>query len=233
MSDYSMATTSTVTMAPAQIRPADRGDTRFLAWVMQEAARSHCEKGIFDVMVPEDRARLDFLDAASRTKTRGFFHHSGFLIAEIDGRMAAAMTGFDGADAEERIGQSTIEAADLLGWEPRALEEMNARTATIAGAFGEFPEDRFVIEFVATLPELRGRGIVSQLMDAMLSRARDLGHEKAQIGYLIGNTPAARLYQRIGFETVAEHRDPGFEAAIRSPGIATMHMDLRKSPTRS
>ncbi len=44
-----------------QIRPADRGDTRFLVWVIQEAARSHLEKGIIDLLVPDDAKRLAFL----------------------------------------------------------------------------------------------------------------------------------------------------------------------------
>ena len=40
------------------IRPAERGDTRFLAWVMQEAGRSHLPKGIFDVAIPDDPALI-------------------------------------------------------------------------------------------------------------------------------------------------------------------------------
>ena len=49
-----------------EIRPADRGDTRFLAWVIQEAARSQFDYGITDVMLPDARQRLDFLDAVDR-----------------------------------------------------------------------------------------------------------------------------------------------------------------------
>ena len=37
-----------------RVRPADRGDTRFVAWVIQEAARSHLEKGFWDVALTDE-----------------------------------------------------------------------------------------------------------------------------------------------------------------------------------
>ena len=78
-----------------QIRPADRGDTRFLVWVMQEAARSHLEKGILDLSIPDDQKRLEFLDAACHGDPRSFFYYKNFLVAEIDGRQAAALSGYE------------------------------------------------------------------------------------------------------------------------------------------
>jgi len=79
---------------------------------------------------------------------------------------------------------------------------------------------------VATLPEFRGRGIVSQLLCEILGLGRERGYAKAQIGYLLGNTPAQRAYERVGFKTVYDRRDPDFEAALQCSGMACMHMDL-------
>jgi ribosomal protein S18 acetylase RimI-like enzyme len=92
--------------------------------------------------------------------------------------------------------------------------------------YPDTPEDRWIVEWVATVPEFRGRGIVNQLLLAILDKGRERGFEKAQIGYLLGNTRAQRSYERVGFKTVSDRRDPDFEAALDCPGIACMHLDL-------
>ena len=55
---------------------------------------------------------------------------------------------------------------------------------------------------------------------------RERDFEKAQIAYLLGNTRAQRSYERVGFKTVYDRRDPDFKAALDCPGIACMHLDL-------
>lgn len=90
----------------------------------------------------------------------------------------------------------------------------------------EIPDERWVIEWVATVPEFRGRGIVHELLGHILERGRERGYHGAQIGHLIGNESARRAYQRVGFTHVDEKRDPDFEAVLGSPGLARMHLDL-------
>ena len=209
-----------------EIRPADRGDTRFLAGVIQEAARSQVDYGIVDVMLPDSRQRLDFLDAVLRTETRSFFHHSRFLIAELDGRAAAALSGFEGTGPFDLYHDAFDEAWQELSWPKEDLDAANERLDSVMGAYPDVPEDRWVVEFVATLPEFRGRGIVSRLLADILDKGRESGFERAQIACFIGNTSARRAYERAGFAVVDEKRDADFEAAIGCAGIWRMHMDL-------
>ena len=103
---------------------------------------------------------------------------------------------------------------------------MQSRLGVAMTCYPESPEDRWVIEWVATVPEFRGRGIVQQLLLAILEKGREQGFQKAQVAYLLGNEPARRSYERVGFETVSERRDADFEAALQAPGVACMHMDL-------
>jgi translation initiation factor 4G len=208
------------------IRPADRGDTHFLVWVMQEAARSHLEKGILDLALPDDEQRWAFLDAVSHTEAPSFFHHTNFLVAEIDGRQVAGLSGYEPKVAMPQMQAANEEAAEALGWTDDDMQDMGDRFGIAATCFPDTPEDRWIIEWVATLPEFRGRGIVSQLLLEILDRGRERGYDKAQIGYLLGNTPAQRAYERVGFKTVYDRRDPEFEAALQCPGMACMHMDL-------
>ena len=209
-----------------EIRSADRGDTRFLAWVIQEAARSHLEFGITDFMLPDARQRIDFLDAMLRTPTRSLFHFSRFLVAETDGRPVAALSGYEGAGPYDSMDTSMDEAWADLGWPAPELEEVQARLHSILGALPDSPDDRWIVEFVATLPEFRGRGVVSRLIEAVLDKGRKQGFRKTQISCFMGNVTAQRVYERAGFEVVEERRDPDWEAAMGCPGIVRMQMDL-------
>lgn len=56
---------------------------------------------------------------------------------------------------------------------------------------------------ISLLPEWRGRGIGTALMQRMLSHLEGAGYEKASLSVQKQN-PAARLYRRLGFETVGE-----------------------------
>ncbi len=213
-------------MVDVEIRPADRGDTHFLAWVIQEAARSHLEKGVMDLALPDDEKRLEFLDAVSHAEARSFFRYENFLVAEIDGRQVAALSGYEPAIAVPQFEPAEVEAAQKLGWSDEELRDMRDRLAIALTCFPDSPEDRWIVEWVATVPEFRGHGIVNQLLLAILDKGRERGYEKAQIGYLLGNTRAQRSYERVGFKTVYDRRDPDFEAALSCSGIACMHLDL-------
>ncbi len=209
-----------------RIRPADRGDTHFLVWVIQEAARSHLEKGIMDLALPDDEKRLAFLDEVSHADARSFFCYENFLVAEIDGRQVAALSAFEPKIAIPQLEPAEVEVAQKLGWSDEELQDMRDRLAIAMTCYPDTPEDRWIVEWVATVPEFRGRGIVNQLLLSILEKGRERGFEKAQIGYLLGNTRAQRSYERVGFKTVSDRRDPDFEAALDCPGIACMHLDL-------
>ena len=80
-------------------------------------------------------------------------------------------------------------------------------------------EDAWVIEWVATRPEYRGKGLVHALLHDILDPGRERGHAQAQIAVLIGNTPAQRAYEGVGFRVADEKTHPDFERAVGSPGI--------------
>ena len=87
------------------------------------------------------------------------------------------------------------------------------------------PDDAWIVEWVATRPEHRGKGLVRALLPAVIDLGRRRGHRKFQIGVLIGNTPAQRAYEGAGFAVSDEKRDPAFEATFGAPGIRRMLRD--------
>lgn len=54
--------------------------------------------------------------------------------------------------------------------------------------------------------DYRGRGIGRQLLDAVITKARELGLEKIELGVYASNEPAIRLYRSFGFTEEGTHK---------------------------
>jgi ribosomal protein S18 acetylase RimI-like enzyme len=205
-----------------RIRDAIEADVPFLAWVQQEAARSHLPRGFWDLSFPgpeEDRLRL--IGRICKASARSFCHWSGFLVAEVDGGAAAALCGYTrpSVSAGSALMEAMGEALDAEGWSAEQRQAMAGRIEPFLTCIPETAEDAWVIEWVATRPEHRGRGLVRRLLEAILERGRQRRHAQAQVAVLIGNTPAQRAYEGAGFRVADEKRHPDFERTVGSPGI--------------
>src|SRR6476659_10131795 len=74
------------------IRRATEKDLDLVTWVMLAASRSHLDRGIWEYMNDTDEAAtLSFIRRLATTEAVHMFHHSLFLVAELDGEPGAAM----------------------------------------------------------------------------------------------------------------------------------------------
>ncbi|MGQ9572030.1 MAG: GNAT family N-acetyltransferase [Dehalococcoidia bacterium] len=202
----------------------------FLAWVMLTAHRSHLERGMWDLVVGDSEAEcLRFLEALATTDEPHWAHYSTFIVAEADGRPAAALCGY----LDRELGTETLALRNALPEVNRAVgrtdEEAMAgwqRAASILYVAPQHADGAWVVENVATLPEFRRRGLVDRLLAEILDRGRRRGAAFADVGVLIGNDPAQRAYEKAGFEVIAEKRHPEFEAVYGSPGIRLLSRAL-------
>lgn len=205
-----------------RIRPASEADVPFIAWVQQEAARSHLPRGFWDHAFPGDEAdRLRIVGRIANAKARSFCHYGGFLVADVDGRPAAALSGYTkpSVSAGSALFEAMGEAFDAEQWTGQQREAMGGRMAPFMTCLPETAEDAWVIEWVATKPEHRGRGLARALLHAILAGGHARGHAQAQIAVLIGNAPAQRTYEGVGFRVADEKTHPDFAQAIGCPGI--------------
>lgn len=65
-----------------------------------------------------------------------------------------------------------------------------------------------------TLPEARGLGAGGRLMDAALSKAKDLGYKEMLLDTLSVLKPALRLYAKYGFEETAKYYNNPYDGVI-------------------
>jgi translation initiation factor 4G len=212
----------------AVIRPARDADAEFVAWTQQTAARSHLERGFWDVVVPGLEApRLTLLAEIARSEPESFCHWKRFLVAEADGAPAAALSGYEPARHGGSIFIDALAGALRRSrWSSAEVEALYGRTSSFMTCIPETPDDAWVVEWVATLPAARGRGYVKQLLRAILDEGRQRGFRRAQIAVLIGNTPAQKAYEGAGFAVVDEKTHPAFEREYGCPGIRRMLREL-------
>ncbi len=211
--------TTVDTSANVSIVEARREHIPFVAWVILTAARSHLERSTWDFYVDKPEADvLRYLEALADTETRHFAHYSNFLVAEVDGAPAAALSGY--FEAERGMptllqGMAEANAATGLVDDPDAGMQ---RAGTITLVSMEHAEGAWIVEWVATHPEFRRRGLVDRLIEEILDVGRGRGASTAEIGVLIGNDGAQRAYEKAGFAFVDEKRHPAFEAVYQCPG---------------
>ncbi len=197
----------------------------FIAWVQLTAFRSHLPKGMWDFFVGgSEEDALRFLEAFATTGTKHWGSYQGFIIAEVDGTPAAALTGY--FSAESSFEEGVAEACRKIGMTQDEISKGWMRAGTIALVETEHAPGAWITENVATKPEFRRRGLVDKLLAEMMERGRSKGATVADIGVFIGNDNAQRAYEKAGYEVVDEKLHPDFEAVYKCPGVRQLRRDL-------
>lgn len=209
------------------IRSAKSEDASFLAQVILMAGRAHVKRGIWEVILGgTEEECLAFLQRIAVTKTPHLFHYSCYLLAEVGRSPAGGLGGYDPRYfGYHALRKAILEVVQKSG-QSRIDPEAEKRSARIAGCIPDAIEGAWVIDSVATFPEFRGQGIAGILLEEILEKGRKLGFHRAQINMYIGNTPAQRVYEKLGFRVVEEKRSPNFKAEIGSPGMFSLMGNL-------
>jgi ribosomal protein S18 acetylase RimI-like enzyme len=217
------------TATEVRIVEANREHIPFVAWVLMTSNRSHLPLGMWDFLIGDDEdSVLRYLEAFAGTGCRHWGNYDLFLVAEVDGVPTAGLCGFfenelasstmfaGAAEANQKLGRTAEEFT--AGWE-------RARSIMAISTLAHEP-GAWVAEHVGTRPEFRRRGLVQRLMHEMLERGRQRGAVTSDIGVLIGNEPAQRAYEKMGFTVAQEVRDADYEAVYGSPGARLLRRRL-------
>ena len=214
------------------IRPALPEDSAFIAHNILFLQRGPLPRGWFESRWIGPNRNVSRLSSGSPPRAG---HPGGmfriFIVAEVDGQPAASLCAMPAAGTgpaaraaiEEVAGETGLSAAELAAIFHRGAY---TRNCWVQGGDGDW-----LIEHVATLPDYRGRGLVSDLIDYALAAGKAAGFKQASISFLIGNAPAERSYAKAGFAFAEEKRDPAFEALTGVPGFRRFARAI-KSPGR-
>lgn len=112
------------------------------------------------------------------------YSYTNTFVAEIDGTVAGAMCGYDGADYQT-LKRPVI---DILGED------------SVFAKLKETEAGEYYLDSVGVLPEYRGRGIASRLFKAHFEYAASAGHKIAGLIVDVDKPKAEALYARLGFE---------------------------------
>ena len=219
---------SAPTAMTTRIRPATAADADFVAWTILTASRSQLALGAWDhYLAADEPAVLAYLRRMVTQDVRSFCRWEGFLVAEVDGVPAAGLSGYVSSDPAMANPEPALAiASGAFGWSEAEHRAAGARLGAFLTCVTEPPPDTWVVEWVATRPAFRRRGLVHELLLAILDAGRGRGFARSQIMVFIGNTAARCAYERAGFLFVDEKRDPEFDRLMGCPGIERLLRDL-------
>ena len=160
------------------IRPAAKEDVRIIAEAVAMAIGTasvvhYCGE---DYMIA-------LQEAALHEGTQ--YSYTGALVAEVDGQLAGALCGYDGALLEP-LREGTLEVIRKYNPAVRVLDD-----ETQAG--------EFYLDSIGVLPQFRGLGIGAMLLSEMTRRAHEAGHQHVALIVDEDNPSAEKLYTRLGF----------------------------------
>lgn len=203
-------------MAPV-IRQGRADDAEFIARTVLLAQRGPRPLGWIDFALAQGEPRvLDFLKQLAVAKPRSWYHVSQFLVAEAEGKPAAALCAMPSRDTRDTMRAAIEEVAFAAGV---SGADIFTRGAYARPCWVQGGDEDWLIEHVASPPEYRGRGLITALIDHALAAGAQAGFTRASISFLIGNEAAERCYAKAGFAFAEEKRDPAFEALTGSPGF--------------
>ena len=144
-----------------------------LAWPVDEILKSNS--------LTYEQLHESMTTIAAREET--IYSYENTIVAEVDGKVVGAMCAYDGADYQ-RFKQPVV---DILEWDSGFAQLKETET-------GEF-----YLDSVGVLPEYRGKGLASRLLEAQCKRAASFGHKVAGLIVDVDKPKAEALYARLGF----------------------------------
>jgi len=203
-------------------------DAEFLAEAMLSASRAHLRLGVWDLLIGGSEAgRLEYLRHVIIAEALSLCHYSSFLVAEADGRPAAALSSFDPLTAGWPVAAEAMSNVQgELGWTEADRTASYQRAAPVWACFLPDIGADWGIEHVATRPAHRGRGLATLLVDRALEEAREQGRRLVQITTYLGNNSALRAYEKCGFRVSDEKRCSEMEGLLGTSGFVRLVRDV-------
>lgn len=139
------------------------------------------------------------------------------------------------ADQLVGIAGFKTEAGNLIDIQPRSMTQsfgfLGGWLRLLGLALFARPTARGVLlmDGIVVNEALRGKGVGSKLLDAVMALAREQGYQSVRLDVVDSNPRARQLYERKGFAAVHSQRYPLLRYLFGFSGSTTMLNDLAKS----
>lgn len=205
------------------IRKAEPADGVFLSIGVREAERCHAGVGIYDALLakkaenitPEDRAGEDdvsrYLKHSVLNDPAAHIYYGRFLVAvdSESGKLAGCTCSFPYPECglSKSIPGFTKGIVSSLNYTTEETEKFFDRWNFLDSAFPDVEyNNTWMLESVFVDPAFRKLGLGELLLTSVMENMRKQHTETEQRRFLItcavGNEPAKRLYERVGFHVV-------------------------------
>ena len=198
------------------VRPATRQDIPFIVRIEEIASTPPFPESLWaPCLRPTGTSLAAFATAMYEADASRWGGVEDFLIVERAGQALGACAVFVPDPDEPDLRTFRMErlpaVAARLGWtalQSTAFVEAYDKAWGDSGPWLQ-PQAPVIIECVGVVPEARGAGVGTVLMDAAFARTRALGHAAVGVSVITGNDGGRRLYDSVGFEPVVTFH-PGF-----------------------
>jgi ribosomal protein S18 acetylase RimI-like enzyme len=173
------------------VRPARSNDAEVVAKAVamaigdEVALQNYCGAEYLDVLV----------EIARREATQYSWQYA--LVAEVDGTVAGAIVGYDGAELYTLREGTFATLSDCIGRTPTIVDETSA---------GES-----YLDSVGVLPQFRGLGVGRALVSAFCDKVFAMGHNRVGLIVDYENPDAEKLYTSLGFQRVGHKKFLGHD----------------------
>ena len=158
------------------VRPAVAADAPFIGLVVLMALHYDETHPMYDI----------FMELAGRDDSQ--YSYKNALVAELDGKPAGSIIGYDGARLHEL--------------RKPLYELMVAKFGSVRPVEDETSAGEFYVDSIAVLPEYRGRGVGRALLADLCRRVFAKGFTKVGLLVDVDNPRAEALYRKLGFGRV-------------------------------
>ena len=181
-------------IAAPTFRPARKSDAAALA-VLVDIAGEGMPAHMWSTLKAPGQSLLEFGRERAQREEGGFSYRNA-VVAEIGGEVAACLVGYRLDDPYDVDG-SVAETPEIV----RPLVRLEAKAP-----------GSWYVNVLATFPEFRRKGIGARLLAIAEEKAREERAPALSVIVAGWNEPAARLYARAGYSTLAR------EPALPFPG---------------
>jgi ribosomal protein S18 acetylase RimI-like enzyme len=168
------------------------------------------------------RDGLAFLRLAF-ARDAGFLGHGVFTAAVLDQRVVGVAAAYGGDGLTGLTGRAM---PALLSFYRLGAPAVLWRLGLLSQIARAPPRDALFVNSLGVDPELQGRGVGTRILQHAIERARAEGRRCVCLDVATSNPRAQQLYERLGFEVVAERTPTGRIASL--PPLRRMELSLSR-----